>query len=533
VTEGNAWLSVSPMAGSGAATMTVPYDENTSVEERVGSITIETIAKISVTVTVTQDGTEVTLTVLPDSQMVDAPAGSTTFDITSNAGWNVDETISWFNVDPGSGSGNDVLSVNYDANNTGLLRWGTINVTPVGGSPSVTVTVIQQAYPTQTISLPAGWAGLSSYLMPAGTDIDEIFNDIEDNLVIAITGDKFYYPETGVNTIGTWESQSAYKIKTSAAVDLVISGMPEENKTLELINGWNMIPVISECAVDVTELFAPVTGNLTMVKDIAGYGIYWPDMGINSLGTLNPGNAYYVLASNAVSVTFGDCSKEAGENLPGFTGQELWQNLKSICPWQLTHPTPSSHTIAIMPEAIQGFEDGSIIGAFDLNGNCFGIIPLDGKATCISVFGDDNIGAAKDGFAVAEQIFFKLYKPSTGERFDLLPVYDLTLPDANGLFVENGISAIKEFKISTMGINAGTVSKITVYPNPSTGRFIISGIERNATIEIFDVHGQRVQCNINKAGREAEVNLSGMNPGIYMIKILNQGQVNFKKLVLD
>ncbi|OYT12965.1 MAG: hypothetical protein B6I19_07585 [Bacteroidetes bacterium 4572_114] len=500
------------------------YDENTAVTGRVGSITFIAAGAMNVVVTVTQAGSDPELAVSPANQDVSAPAGSTIFNITTNTDWTVAEPEGWLSVAPASGSGNGMINVFYDENVSASGRVGEITVTATGGSPEIMVTVTQATYPLHTISVPAGWSGLSSYLLPINDDIENVFGPIGAELIVAMTMDEIYYPFYNINTIGTWNAQSAYKIKLDATADLTIIGIPEENKTVALADGWDMMPVVSDCPVDVVDLFAPVVSDLEIVKDVAGYGIYWPVMGINTLGTLNPGKAYYVLASNSISVTFGDCAKETFENLTGF------ENLLGLSHWGLTRPTPSSHTIAIKPEAIQGFGPGSIIGAFDINGNCFGIIPLDGKATCLTIFGDDNISSEKDGFAAAEQIFFKLYKPSTKEEFELIPEFDFTMPNVDCSFAENGLSAIMGFKVSGTGISGGFANKITLYPNPTTGKFTITGIGEDAIIEIFDTHGQLVQGDNNN--QEKEINLSGRQPGIYMVKIFTEGQFIYKKLIL-
>ena len=338
--------------------------------------------------------------------------------------------------------------------------------------------------------------------MPADTDIENIFSPIEDDLIIAMTMDYYYYPFYNVNTIGNRAQHSAYKVKTNEEVSLNIIGAMEENKTLQLTEGWNLVPVISTCPVDVEELFAQVVANLEIVKDVAGYGIYWPVMGINTLGTLNPGEAYYVLVSNPVSVNFGECTKTTypEENLTGF------QNLLGLVPWQLTRPTPSSHTIAIMPEAIKGFDpdpksfrdyrEGSIIGAFDQTGKCFGVAQVTKGTTHLALFGDDPFSTEKDGFESGETIAFKLFNPTTNEQVDLVSQFDQALPDANTTFVDNGMSLINRFSVETQNFASllHLSNQIIIHPNPTTGLFTVSGIDENTQIEILDMHGRPVRC---------------------------------------
>jgi len=75
------------------------------------------------------------------------------------------------------------------------------------------------------------------------------------------------------------------------------------------------------------------------------------------------------LVSDDTDVTFGECLKGAtkNQNLTGF------KNLLGLSPWELNNPTPSTHSIAILSEAVKEFKHGSFIGAFDQSGLCFGI----------------------------------------------------------------------------------------------------------------------------------------------------------------
>ncbi len=265
-------------------------------------------------------------------------------------------------------------------------------------------------------------------------------------------------------------------------------------------------------------------------------------MGINTLGALLPGNAYYVLVSDAVEVSFGECMKGAIENLPDFTGPGRGQNLEGLTPWEITRPTSSSHSFAIMPIAIKGFDpdsyrEESIIGAFNQAGQCFGAAMLNAETLCLTMFGDDPTSTAKDGFEQGEQIIIKLFKPSTNEEFYLTPEFDLSLPDADGTFVENGLSAITGFSVGVGVETHGHASipkpnHISIYPNPTTSTFQIMGIDADALIEILDMQGQLVQSVINKTEQGNEVDLSGRQPGIYITRILSNGKYSYKKLVL-
>ena len=154
------------------------------------------------------------------------------------------------------------------------------------------------------INIPAGWSGLSSWVMPGETNLDSLLNAIYPELVILKTMGAMYYPSQNINTIGAWESQSAYKIKVTQDVTLTIAGVAEQNKTVQLGQGWNLIPVISENPVDVEALFSGITDKVVVVKEIAGNGVYWLQYNINTIGNLTPGRAYFVLMNEAGEIVF-------------------------------------------------------------------------------------------------------------------------------------------------------------------------------------------------------------------------------------
>ena len=472
------------------------------------------------------------LLVGPAMQNVTAPAGATTFEINSNIRWQVSESADWVVVSQMAGTGDKTLTVTYDENIDPESRTAEIVVSYNGNLPDVTVTVTQQAYPiTQTITIAEGWSGLSSYVIPTFPSITEVFSDITDELVIALTEDGVYYPEYGVNTIGMWEDFSAYKIKSNTEVFLEIFGSTYPDKTLNIPIGWSLLPVISECPADVETLFEASVSSLEIVKDVAGYGIYWPAMGINTLGILDPGKAYYILTTDAFSVTFDDCSKNSKNILPD-PESKIKQKLSGLSPWQLSNPTPSSHSLAISAEALSNIETGNLIGAFDESGSCRGIAVVDGGAAYLNIFGDDPFSSEKDGFEEGELMTIKLFKLQTGEEIILIPGYDREMPNAEGIFVENGLSAITGFKITTAGFTGFPEQLIRVFPNPSSGKFQLSGISPDARVSLTDIQGQVVMTKHEIISGTLEFDLGHCTPGMYFIAVEQQNTISYQKLIL-
>jgi hypothetical protein len=143
VTSDQTWCNPTN-SGSGDGTIMATYTENTSVSQRIATLTVLVSGINPVLVTVTQSGTAPTLAVTPPSQTVTAPAGSTDFSVISNSDWVANSDVTWCSVTP-SGTGSGTLSANYQANPSTTIRTANITVTVSGVAP-VQVTVIQDGF---------------------------------------------------------------------------------------------------------------------------------------------------------------------------------------------------------------------------------------------------------------------------------------------------------------------------------------------------------------------------------------------------
>jgi hypothetical protein len=136
------WCSVTA-SGSGNGTIAANFSANSAVAQRVANITVTVTGAPPVVVTVTQAAGSPALSVSPPNQSVTAIAGSTSFSVTSNAGWAAASDQTWCVV-TASGSGNGTISAVYSENIVVSPRVANITVTVSGLTP-VVVTVSQAA----------------------------------------------------------------------------------------------------------------------------------------------------------------------------------------------------------------------------------------------------------------------------------------------------------------------------------------------------------------------------------------------------
>ena len=85
--------------------------------------------------------------------------------------------------------------------------------------------------------------------------------------------------------------------------------------------------------------------------------------------------------------------------------------------------------------------------------------------------------------------------------------------------------------ISTVGIKeVHNLNGIKLYPNPTNSSFIISGIELNTTISIYNTIGELMK-SIKSTDNNTTVDLSDYSTGIYLIKIKNDKGEAIQKLI--
>jgi hypothetical protein len=157
----------------------------------------------------------------------------------------------------------------------------------------------------QTITIPAGWSGISGFTEPFESDIEFIMSPAIQELIIMynLEGETFF-PEEEINTIINWDRLSGYVIKTSGETQITICGAAPSDKTIQLTAGWNLIPVLRETDFPIIDIFAPVMNQLVIIKEVAGVNLFYPEFGIATLNIFQSGKAYLVKVSGDCTVTF-------------------------------------------------------------------------------------------------------------------------------------------------------------------------------------------------------------------------------------
>ncbi len=384
--------------------------------------------------------------------------------------------------------------------------------------------------PVLATMYPYGWGGISSNIIQAKISMEDLFAPAYGNLIILIGQSGVFWPGQNINTLGDWDTYQGYKIKFDGSTYFVFQGTEPENRTLTLDPGIFYIPVLSAYPVSVEELIVPLGNDIEFMFDIYTGEVYWPAGGIvpgtpGALELLNPGISYLTRVNNPVFIDFGSIP-------PKFSPETHTVEFVNNTNWNDVARTGGQHIISILPSAFDVLESGDVIGVFDKEGACTGMIEFSGNSTALPliVFEDDPTTGVKDGMNTNEFMEFRIYRQG-GNTMNFTPVYDETIYNHNGLFVSNGLSIISNLKAGATGINDLGVASISIYPNPNNGQFMLNlNTESNFTLIITNSQGQEIYSAYVNTSQMLD--LSNQPKGVYFIKLTNEISTTIEKIVI-
>ena len=163
----------------------------------------------------------------------------------------------------------------------------------------------------QTIQIRNGWSAISSFVEPANNNIEFLLTPIIDELIILFNEDGIFYPGGDLQTFITWTANSGYILKTESSDSLIFQGFIKyPMKVIYLSPGWSVLPVNSNCPLSATAFIENNPG-VSIIKEIGGLKMCWPEKGIFTLENINPGKAYQVfnVSDIEITVSFPGCNE--------------------------------------------------------------------------------------------------------------------------------------------------------------------------------------------------------------------------------
>ncbi len=385
----------------------------------------------------------------------------------------------------------------------------------------------------QTICIPQGWSGVSSYLDPANPDMVAIFADLkaEGKVEFVLGKDGFYWPSQNINTLSEgWDVKQGYKVKMNEEGCLDINGAMPADKSFEVSQGVSFAPVLCSEAVEAEDLLSQFGNDLRFAFDIYSQQVYWPEGGLYTLQQLEPGKAYMLnmIAAGQAEYTCSKASSNLNPNKP-----VVYNN----APWNYTK-TGALHLIAIQNAGLSAVNDGDFIGVFNQAGLCVGLTRYDAQTQnqLLVAYGDDMTTTAVDGLVIEETMEFRVYHIGSHTEAAINVQFSNTMANS-GTFQENGQSIIIKAGEAANAVGDMQLDMISISPNPGNGLFNINLplVDQSLQLEVMNISGQLIFADeINNAtGGIYQLRLMEQTSGVFFVKITSQQQTIIRKVVIQ
>jgi hypothetical protein len=473
-------------------------------------------------------------------------------------GFATGEAFTWKVCRPDSGA-------IYDVDATYLLVGGVITHT---GTFAVNgVSSVQALTDPGEIRCPvlrSGWSLISSNVAPYETSLDSVFGSVLGDLIILKNGaQQSFIPAVPVNSIGNWDRLQGYQLKMKRARTLCFNGQKivPQTQTVPIPAGWSIIPYYRDSVMSIEAALSGIASDVVIVKDQDGR-TYLPSVGVNTIGTLKPGEGYYIkLAAEhtlvyPASVGRLGAIKHNDEYLP-------LEKTGTTPPWFYGN-TGVSHTIIIPLTSnprlgSTALAEGDYIGVFyDSSGAtaCAGFGIWAGSSNlAIAAFGDDATTTQKDGFTSAEGFKWKIWHQADAHVYSATATYVPAgslggVVTDSGRYVTNGISALSSLIGSLTDVEhdaiPATFRLLQNYPNPFNPTTSIGysvGVDSRqplaaarVRLAVYDLLGREVAVLVDEAKQPGyytvQFDAAHLASGIYMYRLTAGEFVAVKRLTL-
>ena len=384
-----------------------------------------------------------------------------------------------------------------------------------------------------------GWWGLSSYVDKTSTNVPEVMFPItgpppgSTNLIIMVDkAGKYYWPEgvPPVNQLGNLQP-IGYKIKMkNTPCCLPIFGDTLTNQSFVINGPFTYVPVLTNVETSITTLFAGHLNDILLIFEFETSNLWTPVAW--DFTTLKPGRAYLMVNKKSnlnYTIQFPDYDPYS----PITDKSAIKDEMPLISPWNEVRNTAVPHALIFTEEALSQLQEGDVLGVFNSLGQCTGISGFNGRNDFFKLIamGKNPVNESDFGFEEGEIMNFKLYRPETGETFELNLSFDDSYPSFDGKYSVHGLSRVTGISMNItnlLDLQTGTMVKI--FPNPATEAINIQSTFSMKSISLVDNIGQVVyQQSVDSENQV--IGVSHLPAGIYFVHVLTAKGENLTRMI--
>ena len=388
------------------------------------------------------------------------------------------------------------------------------------------------------IYLNPGWNTISSYVIPELKAFDFLVDWSKFTFIKSIEneGGNTYIVEKKNTNYPAFDIRKGYKVFAETAGNLTLQGSVVKPTFYPILiqKGSQLIPFYSFLSRSVTEVLKPIINEIKLIKDNEGR-VFIPELSINHLRQLNPGQGYFIQAKKEVLFTYPD-NYVSGIMPPGTQHNPLLDTLEY---YKLRNNinTGNNSTIAIRYSS-QYLKKGDEIGLFANDTLLFGASKVDTGNIAIIAWGNNQNSSVRNGFFENENIRLKLWRKSENKVYPLIINWE---DDAVGKYRKDDlqigqIKSIASTSVFSFDKEIGLES-LDVFPNPVSDfcRVIANEeVKGELILSLWNADGKSLQQWIFSKGlkKDETVNIpvNKFPTGSYLLKFEGKNISGFKKL---
>lgn len=369
-----------------------------------------------------------------------------------------------------------------------------------------------------------GWNLVSSFVEPGVPAMPTIFEGIADQLAAVKNGaGEAFIPSLQLNDIGDWQITQGYKVKANNDTELMIEGpvVDPSNTPIILAPGWNLIAYLRSAPAPAADELSGILDDLEIVKDHAGRA-FIPAFGIDEIGLLSPGQAYYVKAKRETTLFYSTNDLQPIEGELPKPGESQHFVLSD------DYNTGQNSTLIIPTSSIGGrLEKGDELGVFSPAGVLCGAAVYENENLSLAIWGDDDTTPESEGVTTGASYELRLWNKAAKLETKAL----FTLREGDGFYETNDIEILESLQEPTTSTPIVEAEKrFSIYPNPFRQSFLIMALQPSMRsslhIELINAEGRSM---LKKSVSLEEWNSDSME--IHMAKALAAGFYNLRIIV--
>jgi len=490
------------------------------------------IATRSFTVTVTQAAGAATLSVSAPMVYAGAEGGNTpSVEIFSNTTWNVASDQSWLTINAATGTGNGMLTFAVEANLMQTPRTATVTISAPGATSKIIT--VSQAPGSATLNLSATTASIAASVGSTATV------DVTSNTSWTATSDQSWLTVSPASATGNGTLTFTAAVNTTTGTrtaTVTVSGTGVASQTI----------TITQAAAATYVITASI--NPANSGAVTGAGSYNPGDNVTLTATPNTGYSFVNWTENGAEIV----SNDASYSFTASASRTLIANFHAVvvpATYVITASVSLANSGTVTGIGSYNSGDNVTLTATSNTGYSFVNWTENGAEVSTTTSYSFTASASRTLVAnfkvdVVQYSIAASASPASSGTVTGAGSYNsgdnVTLtatPNTGYSFVnwtENGAEVsttasysftastsrtlVANFKLIATGIDEVTgTNSISIYPNPTTDHFAVKGLDKAATLQLFDISGKLLLTK--EVSDASPVSVSSLVRGMYIVKV--------------